>query len=34
MKEDILEYIKVYGWAILVVIVAILALAYFGVFDS
>lgn len=33
MKDDAMEFLMTYGWAILVVIAAIAALAYFNVFD-
>ena len=31
MKDEVMEFLMVYGWAILVVIAAIFALAYFDV---
>lgn len=34
MKDEMMDFLLTYGWAILVVIAAIAALAYFNVFDN
>lgn len=33
MKDEILEFFMIYGWAIIVVLIAIFALWFFGVLN-